>query len=74
MDKTTRFIQDGWRKVEAMQISRHWRMKALRYRLQGVRYNNGAVSLQARPNNQDSNNRTSEKRTAQPAAAGRHVA
>lgn len=32
-----------------MQISRHWRLNPLRYRLQGVRYENGMVSLQARP-------------------------
>ena len=32
-----------------MQISRHWRMNSQRYRLEGVRYTNGAVSLQARP-------------------------
>ena len=32
-----------------MQISRHWRLNAQRYRLQGVRYENGEVSLQARP-------------------------
>ncbi|MBI5669280.1 MAG: hypothetical protein HZC41_14850 [Chloroflexi bacterium] len=32
-----------------MQISRHWRLNPLRYRLQGVRYDNGTVSLQARP-------------------------
>lgn len=32
-----------------MQISRHWRLNHLRYRLQGVRYENGTVSLQARP-------------------------
>lgn len=32
-----------------MQISRHWRMNAQRYRLQGYRHQNGAVSLQARP-------------------------
>ena len=32
-----------------MQISRHWRMNPQRYRLQGVRYTNGEVSLQARP-------------------------
>ena len=31
-----------------MQISRHWRMKAQRYRLEGVRYKNGRVSLSAR--------------------------
>lgn len=32
-----------------MQISRHWRLNANRYRLQGVRYPNGAVSVQNRP-------------------------
>jgi hypothetical protein len=32
-----------------MQISRHWRLKSQRYRLEGVRYANGEVSLQARP-------------------------
>ncbi len=32
-----------------MQISRHWRLNAQRYRLQGVRYENGEVSLQSRP-------------------------
>jgi hypothetical protein len=32
-----------------MQISRHWRLNSQRYRLQGVRYENGEVSLQARP-------------------------
>lgn len=32
-----------------MQISRHWRMNSQRYRLEGVRYHNGDVSLQDRP-------------------------
>jgi hypothetical protein len=32
-----------------MQISRHWRMNSQRYRLEGVRYQNGEVSLQSRP-------------------------
>lgn len=32
-----------------MQISRHWRLNAQRYRLEGYRYQNGEVSLQARP-------------------------
>jgi hypothetical protein len=32
-----------------MQISRHWRLNSQRYRLEGVRYENGAVSLQSRP-------------------------
>ncbi len=32
-----------------MQISRHWRMNNQRYRLEGVRYENGSVQLQPRP-------------------------
>jgi len=32
-----------------MQISRHWRLNALRYRLEGVRYNDGNMSVQERP-------------------------
>lgn len=32
-----------------MQISRHWRLNSQRYRLQGVRYQNGQVRLQPRP-------------------------
>lgn len=32
-----------------MQISRHWRLNAIRYRLEGVQYNDGSVSLQKRP-------------------------
>lgn len=32
-----------------MQISRHWRLNAQRYRLQGVRHQDGSVSLQGRP-------------------------
>lgn len=32
-----------------MQISRHWRLNAQRYRLEGVRYEDGTVSLQSRP-------------------------
>ena len=32
-----------------MQISRHWRLNSQRYRLEGVRYENGEVRLQARP-------------------------
>ncbi len=32
-----------------MQISRHWRMNSQRYRLEGIRYQNGEVSLQVRP-------------------------
>jgi hypothetical protein len=32
-----------------MQISRHWRLNSKRYRLEGVRYEDGAVSLQERP-------------------------
>ncbi len=32
-----------------MQISRHWRIKQQRYRLEGVRFQNGEISLQNRP-------------------------
>ncbi|MBZ0303787.1 MAG: hypothetical protein K8J31_28865 [Anaerolineae bacterium] len=32
-----------------MQISRHWRLNAQRYRLEGFRNANGQVSLQPRP-------------------------
>lgn len=32
-----------------MQISRHWRLNPQRYRLQGVRYETGEMSLQNRP-------------------------
>jgi hypothetical protein len=32
-----------------MQVARYWRMKKQNYRLEGVRYPNGAVSLQTRP-------------------------
>ncbi|MBL8147163.1 MAG: hypothetical protein JNL34_12325 [Anaerolineae bacterium] len=32
-----------------MQISRHWRMNALRYRLEGVRTQHGETRLQSRP-------------------------
>ncbi len=31
-----------------MQISRHWRMNSQRYRLEGVRYEDGKADLQAR--------------------------
>jgi len=32
-----------------MQISRHWRLNALRYRLEGVRTQHGETRLQQRP-------------------------
>jgi hypothetical protein len=37
------------KEYQAMQISRHWRLNSQRYRLQGVHYENGVYSLQARP-------------------------
>jgi hypothetical protein len=43
-----------------MQISRHWRLNAQRYRLEGFRNSNGQVSLQPRPVIQSSENRTEE--------------
>lgn len=48
-----------------MQISRHWRMNPQRYRLQGVRYANGEVSLQARPQTQQEEARTDVRDTNQ---------
>jgi hypothetical protein len=32
-----------------MQISRHWRLNAQRYRLEGYRSTNGSLSLRPRP-------------------------
>ena len=42
-------IERSFRENSTMQISRHWRMNSQRYRLEGVRYPNGEVSIQARP-------------------------
>lgn len=36
-----------------MQISRHWRLNSQRYRLEGVRLQNGNVRLQNRPTDND---------------------
>ena len=36
-----------------MQISRHWRLNAQRYRLEGFRSSNGEVNLQNRPTYSD---------------------
>ena len=44
-----------------MQISRHWRMNSNRYRLQGVRYGNGDVSVQNRPVQNKDNSDATEK-------------
>jgi hypothetical protein len=46
VQKCTRFVNE---EQLTMQISRHWRLNSQRYRLQGVRYDNGTVSLQNRP-------------------------
>jgi hypothetical protein len=46
-----------------MQISRHWRLNPQRYRLQGVRYENGQVSLQARPAPRNQKEHQSEARS-----------
>lgn len=32
-----------------MQVARYWRMKKHNYRLEGIRYTNGEVRIQARP-------------------------
>jgi hypothetical protein len=53
-----------------MQITRHWRMNAQRYRLEGVRYQTGEVSLQARPiRRSDDDAREDEKKSARVYAA-----
>jgi hypothetical protein len=41
-----------------MQISRHWRLNAQRYRLEGYRNANGEVSLQKRPTMDTHNQQT----------------
>jgi hypothetical protein len=46
-----------------MQISRHWRLNPQRYRLQGVRYENGQVSLQPRPAPRSQKEHQTEART-----------
>ena len=43
-----------------MQISRHWRLNAQRYRLEGYRHADGRLSLQNRP---DLNTRTEQHDT-----------
>ena len=48
-----------------MQISRHWRLKPQRYRLEGVRYENGEVCLQERPTAPASRERQTETPNAQ---------
>lgn len=34
---------------DSFQITRHWRLNPKRYRLEGIRYETGEVSLQNRP-------------------------
>jgi hypothetical protein len=43
------YIEQFFTKVKPMQISRHWRLNATRYRLEGIQYEDGSVSLQKRP-------------------------
>ena len=38
-----------------MQISRHWRLNAQRYRLEGVRYEDGQVALQEKTRHEQEN-------------------
>ena len=56
-----------------MQISRHWRLNSQRYRLEGVRYGNGEVRLQARVLPNADQPETSKKLVQErvPVAAGR---
>ena len=57
-----------------MQISRHWRLNSQRYRLQGVRYENGEVSLQARPTPRNQKEHAPEEMPAQTNIENRAVA
>ena len=57
-----------------MQISRHWRLNSQRYRLQGVRYGNGEVSLQARPTPRNPKEHATEEMPAQTNIENRAVA
>jgi len=50
-----------------MQISRHWRMNSQRYRLEGVRYENGQVSLQNRPTTATTESQRQEEHQARSA-------
>lgn len=43
-----------------MQISRHWRLNAQRYRLEGVRLEDGSVSLQNRAIPQEDHSEANE--------------
>ena len=45
-----------------MQISRHWRLNSQRYRLQGVRYTTGQLSLQSRPQPEQANEKSQPER------------
>jgi hypothetical protein len=57
-----------------MQISRHWRLNSQRYRLQGVRYGNGEVSLQARPTPRNQKEHATEEMPVQITQENRAVA
>ncbi|MBN8617276.1 MAG: hypothetical protein J0L63_00130 [Anaerolineae bacterium] len=48
-----------------MQISRHWRLNSQRYRLQGIRYETGEVSLQTRPTPPNAQEQTLRKEVAE---------
>jgi hypothetical protein len=53
-----------------MQISRHWRLNAQRYRLEGYRNANGEVSIQRRPVNVNQHTETeTNKEPAVPTSA-----
>jgi hypothetical protein len=48
-----------------MQISRHWRLNAQRYRLEGVRLEDGSVSLQNRATTQETQTDTNTSHDGQ---------
>lgn len=58
-----------------MQISRHWRLNAHRYRLEGFRNQHGEVSLQARPlSTEDTTQKSPAQLVTEPSASSAAVA
>lgn len=48
-----------------MQVARYWRMKKHNYRLEGIRYTNGVVRVQARPTTPEPETEPITKRAAE---------
>ena len=47
-----------------MHVARHWRNQNTRYRLEGVRYQNGELSMKARPVQPAATTTTNERKDA----------